>query len=206
MSQRIAALVVFTCLSSSVLQAQQYFRQPWDQYSNAHESRVESCANPVPTDLIGLDDFRFQQSGTLDGIIFWGKVLDSAQIESAHGYYVAIYDDNGACGPGALLHSECITPASQFAFMDCTGDSVYRFVSPLTGGFQVTGGENYWLQVSEIDDESANVGVDDFLWSNRLPLRMCPAAQMDSSGNLFQPLFDICSWQQVDFSFILRAS
>ncbi len=200
-------VVAVSCLLSSSAIAQQFYFQPWDNWSGSHESRVASCEDPQPTSWIGLDDFGFQEDGTLDALIWWGEVLDPAQVQQPHGYYIAIYADN-ECAPGDLLYCECVKPKVAFAVIDCHDGTVVRFKSGLAGGFQVVAGERYWLQISEDDERSANVGIEDFRWSGRQPVQNCFAMQMDAAGNVIQPLINPCPDQhyEVDLSFVLRAN
>jgi hypothetical protein len=174
------------------------FRQPWTPPAAAHKSRVVACGQPDPDNIIALDDFECDQSGDVVRVRWWGVLLDPQQINRT--YYIAIWSDNGACEPDQVLYSTCVIPQSRRAARDCTDKRVLEFRAQVPP-FQVNAGERYWLQISEDDANSANAGVDDFLWSGRQPARLCDAVQIDANGEIHSPLIDACNGQIDDLSF-----
>ena len=195
---------IWVCVFASHSWGQQFYLQPWDGWADSHQSRVRNCDDPTPKDLIAMDDFSMEGNGTIDGIRWWGEILDRAQVQQPRQYYIAIYSDLN-CSPGDLLFKECVTPQVEFDDRDCQEDPVAMFTSALSG-FGIVGGQRYWLQISEDDDSSANPDVDDFRWAGRRPVQNCFALQQDSAGNITQPIFDPCWQADVDLSFLLRVN
>lgn len=175
------------------------YRQRWTPPAAPHVSRVKSCENPVPDDRVAMDDFQVPFDGTAVQLRWWGAILDQDQI--GRPYYVAIYSDID-CEPGDLLYETCVVPTGKCIAVDCSDHKVARFQTPIPA-FEVHAGEHYWLQISEDDADSANVGQDDFLWSGRQPRRMCPAMQLGANGQVEQPLIDACNGLVDDLSFEL---
>jgi len=176
------------------------YRQPWTPPAHSWEARVHSCANPIPFDLAAVDDFSFPKDGKIARLRWWGVLLDPNQAND-HPYYVAIYSDN-ACAPDALLYEACVIPQVEFVDVDCHGDLVFVFSAKIPE-FQVTADARYWIQISENDQQSANVGQEDFRWSGRQPVRGCEAGQIDSKGIFHAPLVDVCNDQRDDMSFVI---
>lgn len=198
----LSTLVV--AMSSSATMAAVNYVQRWTQQRTSHQSIVVSCDNPMPINLVAMDDFVPAEDGVIDAVAFWGEVLVQAQLQQGRGYYVAIYEDNGNCGPGELVYKDCISPRVRFAGFDCNQRRVYLFRSPLSP-FAVNGGQRYWLQISEDDSRSAREGgQQDWRWSGRRPIIGCDALQRDAAGNIFSPLLDGCDQMPVDLSFALR--
>jgi hypothetical protein len=181
--------------------AQPLYRQPWRLQRASHSSIVESCATPTPMDLVALDDFEVDESGTVLRIRWWGVLLHPGQ-KFERPYYIAFYSDNGNCQPLDLLYEECVIPEVKRVGTDCNPDPVFRLSAPIPP-FAVSSNTRYWLQISEDDSQSARQGVEDFRWSGRRPQRYCPAIQRDATGTIYTPLLDICDNQPDDLSFAL---
>jgi len=198
----LAALLVTGFVASHADAAACIYYQPWTQPSSSFASRVISCDDPQAFDQIALDDFVCEEGGALDAIRWWGVVLDPAQYFQARPYYIAIYADRD-CKPGDLLYRTCVRPQVRLVGTDCRDQRVVQFTA-LVPTFQVDADRTYWLQISEDDAGSANVGVDDFRWSGHQPVRKCFAVTIDANGDLRCPIFDDCNQQESDLAFALR--
>lgn len=175
------------------------FSQPWTPPAAAFRSRVHSCANPIPRDRVALDDFEFEESGEIRRIRWWGVLLSPEQVDRP--YYIAIYLDVD-CGPDQMIYETCVIPNVQPVDINCLNQSVFRFGAQIPP-VAINAGEHYWLQISEIDALSANVGQDDFLWAGRQPAQMCNAIQHTNEGQVIDPLLDACNQLVDDLSFQL---
>ncbi len=178
------------------------YRQPWTPPATAYRSRVASCQDPTPADRVALDDWGCTNGGVAVRVRWWGQVLDQQQLDGRP-YYIAFYSDSGDCKPEALLYETCVVPQVQFVGVDCTDRDVFQFRAAIPA-FPVTAGEHYWIQISEVDAASANVGQDDFRWSGRQPARFCNAGQLDAAGEFHSPLVDACNGNIDDLSFSVK--
>jgi len=82
---------VLALLVESAL-AQPLYRQPWRLHRASHSSIVESCDTPTPMDLVALDDFEVDESGTVLRIRWWGVLLGPGQ-KFNRPYYIAFYSE-----------------------------------------------------------------------------------------------------------------
>lgn len=199
--RQATGLVLGAALLAAPALAQCKFSQPWTWNRMSHRSIVFSCATPAPLDQVAMDDFECEHDATIKRLQWWGVLLDPAQGDNRP-YYVAIYEDDGNCRPGALVYEECVIPRVRRVGADCRQDPVFLFSTGLNG-FTVSGGQRYWLQISEDDAGSARIDVDDFRWSGRVPIRLCAALQRSDAGVYRQPLLDFCFEDFVDLSFRL---
>ncbi|MBI5863049.1 MAG: hypothetical protein HZB38_00780 [Planctomycetes bacterium] len=178
------------------------YRQPWTAPWAAHESRVRSCAQPSPLNQIALDDWICGASGPLVRVWWWGTLTHAAQ--GFRPYYIAIYPNQpGACQPNfsQRLYQICVTPDyRKYVGTDCSQRRVYRMsaVFPAAAMFTQLTGQHYWLQVSEADEESVQVGAENFRWSAHRAIQNCQAV---SAFPLTQPILDMCDGQPDDLSF-----
>lgn len=175
----------------------------------AVESRVQSCANPVPSPgwLAAFDDFRCDLTGPINHIYWWGVILPEnnvAQLDKR--YFISIRVDSGGpcedaagagCGPASLTHPDtrtwCVDPSWQdTGSLDCLGRRIYRFSASLSPPFEQIQGYHYWVQVSEIDDESSTPGVEDFRWKSTEPFQHCTAVQASPAAGVICPIGDDC--------------
>lgn len=193
--------VLLAAFAAQFTQAQCFWSQPWDKRHASHTSIVESCDVPRPFDIVAMDDFVCEEGGELNALRWWGTIYTRKQYRNRP-YYIAIYADNGNCQPGQKLYEACVKPKTKFVGRDCLGDYVIQFTTRIPPFFAAPG-RHYWLQISEDDAGSARQGVEDFRWSGRVPIQLCPAAQMDVAGGFRQPLFDACDEEPVDLSFII---
>ncbi len=175
----------------------QKINQAWTSPRGAHESRVISCtaANPPAGGNIAMDDWICPATGAITSVQWWGIVSVPAQL-TRH-YYIAIWNHNPtACRPNNRVYQACVTPSTVAVGYDCRQRIVYRFSASLAAPYftQVVG-THYWLQVSEDDSGSVNVGTEDFRWSSHLPISptpLCPAVQLRADGVFTQPTPDDC--------------
>jgi hypothetical protein len=58
------------------------------------------------------------------------------------------------------------------------------------------------LQISEPDQQSIQVGVENFRWSGHRPIEFCPAVQFPP---MMQPILDACDGAPDDLAFALQA-
>ncbi len=193
--------LVLTAFVSGAASGQCIVNQPWDLTHASHTSIVRTCGLPTPAPLVAADDFKCRAGGTLTHVRWWGTLALTAQV--GRPYYIAIRRDNGNCQPSDVLWSACVTPQAVSVGADCQGRRVFRFTAAVPP-FAVVAGQKYWIQISEIDDRSARPGVEDFRWSGRQPLRLCPAAQINGAGGILQPLIDPCDGAPDDLSFVLK--
>lgn len=184
-------LIGVVAILASALSAHAQFFQPWTGPAKSFTSRIKSCPSPIQTPAAAYDDFVSASSTNLTTLMWWGNVSSGAQLSRR--YFVGIYNSiPGACIPalstGPLYHT-CVVPAFTAPVgTDCTGHTVYLFLAFLPGGFSATAGTKYWLQISESDAASVNVGVDDFRWSGHFTNVMCPACQITAAGTVVSPL------------------
>ena len=176
--------------------------QPWKAPNGAVESRVQTCTFPQPLQRIAMDDFQFSATTVIKKVRWWGVVLDPNQAQLQRRFYIAIWGSAASgpcptgCNPSSVLASWCLTPSTAYAGLDCQNRKVYRFTVCLPGGgFTALTAFKYWLQISEIDSDSARPGVEDFRWSGyRDPqetdhTRLCDAQQRDAGGAVFCTIF-----------------
>lgn len=196
--------------------------QPWRAPNGAVESRIQGCTfNPPPLNRIAMDDFQYSSTTIIKRIRWWGVVLDPNQQQLTKRFYIAIWGNTTAAGPCAagcnptqVLNFWCLQPSYVYAGLDCQGRKVYRFSVCLPApGFTAIGGNKYWLQVSEIDSESARTGVEDFRWSGYRwdpPVdntRLCDAQQRTAAGVTLCTISDDCAPAVVtDLSYQLLTS
>jgi hypothetical protein len=154
---------------------------------------------------IAYDDFQLSNTTTFHTrLTWWGVLNTTAQINGK--YYVAIYKNNPlACRPNlsAKVYQAILNPEEVFAGLDCQGKNVYRMFAPLPSPFVAIGGQRYWLEIAEIDSLSARIGIEDFRWSGRRPILLCPAVQLTAAGVWVSPLKDPCDQIPDDLSFVL---
>jgi hypothetical protein len=201
-------------LLASPLMAQ---NQPWKAPNGAVESRVQTCTSPQPMQRIAMDDFQYSATTVIKKIRWWGVVLDPNQAQLNRRYYIAIWGNSTAgpcpapCNPDSVLAFWCLQPTTAYAGLDCLNRTVYRFTVCLPGGgFTALTGTKYWLQISEIDSDSARTGVEDFRWSGyRDPqeadhTRLCDAQQRAAGGAIFCTIGDDCVPPvETDLSYVL---
>ncbi len=222
MSQKIVLSLVPCLVFASGSTAWGQKKQPWIPLVNgAVESRILHCpvfpALPVPLNRLAFDDFKCDATGKITWVRWWGIVVpDTNLAQLTKRYYVAIWgvtqgpcpDIPGEfCDVGQLLGSWCVTPTTKYAGKDCLDRKVYRFTASLPSPplFVQTAGTHYWLSIAEIDDESVNPGVEDFRWSSREPVTLCPAEQVTAGGIFVCPIGDDCPTPPpCDLTFELR--
>ena len=166
----LAALATF----GGTALAQSWF-QPWTPPRTSHESRVKSCAVPTPISRVAMDDWLQPANRVITSMIFNGNLFNVAQ--AFRQYYVAIYKNNPiTCRPiMPPIYRACVVPFAAPAIgVDCLGRTVYRIYANMPG-FPAFGGHRYWLQISEADNASIRVGMEDFRWSGRRPQLLCRA-------------------------------
>jgi len=174
------------------------YNQPWTPPVASFRARVRSCDDPTPFTAVCMDDFAFSASGRAVRLRWWGVLTNTAQV--GRPYYIAIYKDSN-CTPATLIYKACVTPAVVAVQPDCTNQRVFRFDTPIPA-VALTGGQRYWLQISENDAASSNPGADDFFWSGRQPVRKCRALST-SDYITYTPLTDSCNGQPDDLSFAI---
>lgn len=181
--------------------------QPWSPPRAAFESRVRSCAQPTPLNVVAMDDWICGQTGGIARITWWGTLSSPAQGQRP--FYIAIYGTAaGACVPNLQqrLYSTCVIPDySKYVGTDCQQRRVFRLSAPLpaTLPFVQQQGTHYWLQISEADVESIRPNLEDFRWSGHRPIVNCPAVQTPPS--FVTPLRDACDQQPDDLAFGLQS-
>ncbi len=160
--------------------------QPWHYPDGpVHDTRVQSCASPTIVTQVALDDFQCTATGPITWLT-WSGDLPNGPAQRFKRFYIRIWSHTFSpctpCGnPGAPVSPiYCVQPHSIKLGLNCDGKRVWGFWAPLTPPFTQTDGTHYWLQVSEIDDESINPGLVDFRWStwdlNHTGLgNLCPA-------------------------------
>ena len=172
------------------------YRQPWTPPVASFRARVRSCDDPVPFTAVCMDDFAFSASGQAIRLRWWGVLTNTAQV--GRPYYIAMYKDSN-CTPATLIYKACVTPRVVAVQPDCTNQRVFRFDTPIPA-VALSGGQRYWLQISENDAASSNPGADDFFWSGRRPVRKCRALTTTDYVT-YVPLVDSCTGQPDDLSF-----
>jgi hypothetical protein len=206
--RRMAKLITLALgvLSASTALAQGGWKwfQPWTPPRAAFESRVVGCGNPQPLNRVAADDWVCFRSGPIVRVTWWGTLSDPAQ--GARPFYLAIYANQGAvCAPDfdQRLYQACIVPnVVRYRGTDCQNRRVYMMSAllPTTNPFVQQLGTHYWLQISEADQQSIRVGLEDFRWSGHRPIELCHAVQFPP---LVTPLLDACDQQPDDLSFAL---
>ncbi len=170
--------------------------QPWKAPWGSVESRVLTCTSPQPMNRVAMDDFQFTQTTKITWIRWWGTVSSSAQLQRK--YFIAIRPGVTAgtcpvpCNAGQISNFWCVDVSTKYAGKDCQNRRVYRFTATLTPPFFATGGQKYWLQISELDSDSVQVGVEDFRWSAHHPIHNCTAQQRDIAGGVQCAITDDC--------------
>ncbi|OJU65430.1 MAG: hypothetical protein BGO01_16360 [Armatimonadetes bacterium 55-13] len=196
-------LTLFAAMAISAISLGKGYIQDWTPKLPPWASIVYSCDKPVPYRLVAADDFTLDFELPVTNINWWGVVTTKEQLSRP--YYIAIYKENGNCQPAwtSIIWSDCVKPyQAELAGEDCKGNRVWKFYSnvpifnPLT-----LGPGHYWLQISESDKDSYKPGAVDFWWSSHQQFVKCPALQMDSLGNIFQPLIDPCNQKIDDLAF-----
>lgn len=184
--------------------------QPWNDCLPAVVSRVEHCdvatiLQPFPT--LAMDDFTAKYTGPVRVVDWWGVLCDINQRNRP--FSIAFYrsSQTGDCRP--LLdpvYSECVKPISRYVGTDCNGQPVFHFRAVLPApGFMQVAGQQYWLQIAEVDALSARVGQIDFLWSGHRSCNGvcgCPALFRTSEG--MDMVMSNCDNQPMDLAWCLR--
>lgn len=192
----------------------------WDQRYTppraTFSSRVFTCQQPSPSPVIAIDDWLCTKQGPILRIGWWGWLRTPAQAQRP--FYVAIYrqDPNNQCRPlNPPIYRTCVIPDQvKLVAKSCqtipgtnTPQPIYYMSAPLTPVFTQTGTptapQHYFLQISEVDENSVQFGVEDFRWAGRRPLQVCPAMQFTSAGGFVQPLLDACDQKEDDLAFVL---
>ena len=178
-------------LASVCLMAQAQFSQPWTPNAKGFTSRIPNCSTPFGAPGMAVDDFVSASTTNLTVLVYWCNVSTPAQLNKP--VHIAVYPNTpGACFPDltVTVYSACVVPAiTQLAGTDCLGRKVWRCGVLLpSGGVTVVPGTQYWLQISEDDSSSMNVGVDDFKWCGHFGNVNCPAMQISSIGTINSPL------------------
>src|ERR1043166_3570468 len=179
--------------------------QPWAAPNGSVESRIVTCTSPQPFNRIAMDDFQYTATTPIKRVRWWGIVLDPNQQQLSKNYYIAIWGNGTAgpcpsCNPNQVLAFWCLKPSYAYAGLDCRDRKVWRFTVCLPGaGFVAAANTKYWLQISEIDSDSARTGVEDFRWSGYRDkqeadhTRLCDAEQRDAGGGIACTIFDDCN-------------
>jgi hypothetical protein len=199
-------LSVAFCLSLAVVSSAWAQNQPWSAPNGAVESRLDACTvGFTPLNRVAMDDFQYGANTTIKKIRWWGVVLDPANAQLTKRFFIAIWGNATAgpcpagCNPTNILANWCLAASTAVAGQDCNGRTVYRFTVCIPAPFfTALAGTKYWLQISEIDTESARVGVEDFRWSGyRYPedadhTRLCDAQQRAAGPVSICTIFDDC--------------
>ena len=195
----------------------------WDQrYTpprSTFSSIVFTCQQPTPTPVIAMDDWLCTKQGPILRVSWWGWLRTPAQAQRP--FYIAIYASGGANGCQPIqppIYQTCVVPDQfQLVSKDCqfipgtnSTHPIYYLSAKLPTPFTQTGTaaapQHYWLQISEVDENSVQFGVEDFRWAGRRPIQVCPALQYPSTtGGFIQPLIDACDQQPDDLSFRLHS-
>lgn len=188
---RSAKIFALLFLTSVGISAQAQFSQPWTGNMKGFTTRIPNCSTPFGSPGMAVDDFISASTSNLTVLVYWCNVSTPAQLNKP--VHVAVYRDQpGICFPDftANVYSACVVPAlTQLAGTDCLGRKVWRCVALLpSGGMTVAPGAQYWLQISEDDSSSLNVGVDDFKWCGHVGNVLCNAFQIAPSGVTVNPL------------------
>ncbi|MFM9959425.1 MAG: hypothetical protein ACKVZJ_15315 [Phycisphaerales bacterium] len=193
----------------------------WDQRYTppraVFPSRVATCG-PIPSPVVAMDDWQCTKPGPILRVDWWGWLRTPAQAQRP--FYIAVYRENpnNTCQPGAQpIYQACVVPDQvrrvakncQTIAGTAGGLPIYYLSAKLPNPFfqdgTPTAPQHFFLQISEIDSSSVQVGVDDFCWAGRRPIQVCPALQRFAGGGIVQPLLDACDQQPDDLSFRLRS-
>jgi len=201
--------IAVVCLSHALASSAWAQNQPWSTPNGAVESIVNNCADHVPYPRVAMDDFQYTANTNFNWIRWWGVVTNAVQLDKP--YYIAIWS-TGTVGPcpapcktGVVLQSWCLTPSHRTAGTDCQNRTVYRFqVSLPAPGFTALANTKYWLQISEIDDNSFLRFATDFWWSGYRDLKLCDAQQRTAAGVVSCTIFDDCpNPKRTDLAYVL---
>jgi hypothetical protein len=192
----------------------------WDQrYTpprSTFTSRVFLCTQPTPTPAVAIDDWLCTKPGPILRIGWWGWLSTPAQAQRP--FYIAIYrqDPNNQCRPFPQpIFQQCVVPdqvklvSKSCEFIPGTNQQrpIYYLAAKLNPPFIQDGTaaapQHYFLQISEVDEQSVQFGVDDFRWAGRRPIQVCNAMQRTAAGVFIQPLLDACDQKEDDLSFRL---
>lgn len=225
---RLAVAALFlACMFSPVAEAQIIgsprlsmwkYRQAYSPPRPAVESRVATCESPFPSAgmRVAMDDWICGASGPITNIKWCGVVLVPGQLgggvvgQPIRPYLIQIWDNNPATCQALepVFCRACVIPTHRPISTDCLGRTVYEFSAQLPPGcFSQVAGTRYWIQISEVDSQSARQGQPDFLWSAHVDIKNCPAMQLLPSFARVQPLFHVCSedLEFHDLSFTLNS-
>lgn len=190
-------LVAGAGLLAEAAVAQCIYKQPWTPPRASHESRVLSCADPTPLNLVAVDDFVCENGGQLRRVRWAGVLFDAEQ--RYRPFYIAIHPEID-CLPGAAIATACVVPKVRRLGLDCEDNRVFAFSAGFPNGPVLNAGQRYWIQIAEIDASSANPQVEDFRWSAHRPIEGCFALNRDAQGNL-NLLIDNCDQERNDLAF-----
>jgi hypothetical protein len=181
-------------------------------------SKVQTCTAPVPSPVVCMDDWLCTKPGPILRVDWWGWLRTPAQAQRP--FYIAIYRENpdNPCQPGVQpVYQACVVPDQvrqvarncQTVAGTTGGLPIYYLSAKLPNPFiqdgTPTAPQHFFLQISEIDAQSVQVGVDDFCWAGRRPIQVCSALQRVASGGVIQPILDACDQMPDDLSFRLRS-
>lgn len=201
---RTTIAVTLLSILASLPAAAQKVTQVYTAPFTSHESRVKSCASPTIMNRIAMDDWTCPGSGPIKRITWWGTL--NAEAQRTKRYYFAIYTHTSptSCKPANLVWKACVAPtASSYVMTDCKQRRVFKFETRFPAPFNQITGTRYWLQISEIDDESAQPGKEDFRWSPHRPIVKCRALQKNTLNAIITPLKDECDGKEDDLAFVL---
>lgn len=192
----------------------------WDQRYTppraTFSSKITTCTQPQPAPVIALDDWLCTKPGPILRVGWWGWLRTPAQGQRP--FYIAIYrqDPTNTCRPlNPPIYRTCVVPdqvvhvskSCQTIPGTNVSQPIYYLSAKLNPPFiqdgTQTNPQHYFLQISEIDSDSLQFGVEDFRWAGRRPLQVCPAMQFSSAGGFIQPLLDACDQKEDDLSFRL---
>lgn len=188
-------------------------RQPWTKPLASHASVVRDCqGGPVSFAPIAMDDFICNTDRVWRHFSWWGTNPTTPTLPQRV-FLIRIWINQG-CTPVDWVYSECVIAKAKVVGQDCMGLPVYRFVAKPSVPFAAAGGQRYWLQISEVDNDpnvivgaisSPNPGKVDFQWSAHRKIEDCRALQMDLFSGSVKPLWDPCDADLDDLAFVLRA-
>lgn len=192
----------------------------WDQRYTppraTFTSRVFTCQQPSPSPTIAIDDWLCMKPGPILRIGWWGWLSSTAQAQRP--FYIAIYrqDPNNQCRPlQPPIYRTCVVPdqvklvSKSCEFVPGTNQQrpIYylsaKLNPPFTQDGTPTNPQHYFLQISEVDENSVQFGVEDFRWAGRRPIQVCNAMQFTPAVGFVQPLLDACDQKEDDLSFRL---
>ena len=209
-SKGLLGLAIATCAETALAQpvtlAWKYV-QPWTPPRAAFTSRVISCEQPSPFPQIAMDDWICGASGRITRVTWWGTL--NTPLQAQRPFYIAVYGSAAtACvpNPADLQFQICVVPDyAKYVGTDCQQRRVYRMSAalPATNPFVQQQGTHYWLQISEADQQSVQVNVENFRWSGHRQIQNCRAVQAPPAW--IQPLIDPCDQQPDDLSFALQS-